>query len=95
MCINAKFAIFSHSIQLYEKLRLQTIISVLTTYIVHNKESITLLCFDPNIGSRKYVEFTEQQLHLINNYVIFHKDPHQYITLIQSDSKEKIFLITS
>ncbi|CAF4956822.1 unnamed protein product [Rotaria sp. Silwood1] len=60
-----------------------------------NKESTTLLWFDPNIGSRQDTELTKQKLRLINDYIIFHTDLDQCVTFIQSIDKEKIFLITS
>ncbi|CAF2400065.1 unnamed protein product [Rotaria sp. Silwood2] len=60
-----------------------------------NKESVTLIWFDPNIGPRKDTEQTKQQLRLINDYVIFSNDLEQCIALIESIDKEKIFLITS
>ncbi|CAF2988578.1 unnamed protein product, partial [Rotaria sp. Silwood2] len=60
-----------------------------------NKESITLIWFDPNIGSRENTEITKQQLHSINDYVIFHIDLERCIKFIQTTNKEKIFLITS
>jgi tetratricopeptide (TPR) repeat protein len=60
-----------------------------------NKESISLIWFDPNIGSREDTEQTKQQLRLINDYVIFRTDLEQCISLIQSINNEKIFLITS
>ncbi|CAF0815539.1 unnamed protein product [Rotaria sp. Silwood1] len=66
-----------------------------STYYDENKESITLIWFDPNIGSREDTEQTKQQLRLINDYVIFSTDLEQCITFIQSIDKEKIFLITS
>ncbi|CAF1082646.1 unnamed protein product [Rotaria sordida] len=59
-----------------------------------NKESITLIWFDPNIGSRDDIEQTTQ-LRLINDYVIIHIDLERCISFIQSINKEKIFLITS
>jgi hypothetical protein len=60
-----------------------------------NKESTTLVWFDPNIGSREDTEQTKQQLRLINDYVIFHTDLQLCLTFIQFIDKEKIFLITS
>ncbi len=42
-----------------------------------NKESTTLLWFDPNIGSREDTKRTKQELRLINDYVIFHTDLEQ------------------
>ena len=62
---------------------------------IENKESTTLLWFDPNIGSREDTEQTKQQLRHINDYVIFHTDLEQCVTFIQSINHEKIFLITS
>jgi len=47
-----------------------------------NKESITLLWFDPNIGSREDTERTQKQLRLINDYVIFQADLERCITFI-------------
>ncbi|CAF3721502.1 unnamed protein product [Rotaria sordida] len=66
-----------------------------TTTNNENKESITLIWFDPNIGSNEDTEKTKQTLRLINNYVIFFTDLEQCITFIESINKEKIFLITS
>ncbi|CAF2810913.1 unnamed protein product [Rotaria sp. Silwood2] len=60
-----------------------------------NKESTTLIWFDPKIGSREDTERTKQQLRLINDYVTFSTDLDQCIRFIQSIHKEKIFLITS
>ncbi|CAF1285428.1 unnamed protein product [Rotaria sordida] len=60
-----------------------------------NKESTTLIWFDPNIGSYEDTERTKQQLRLINDYVIFSTDLEQCISFIQSINIEKIFLITS
>ncbi|CAF0999831.1 unnamed protein product [Rotaria sordida] len=60
-----------------------------------NKENITLIWFDPNIGSHEDIEKIKQQLRLINDYVIFSTDFGHCIKLIQSIDKEKIFLITS
>jgi Tfp pilus assembly protein PilF len=60
-----------------------------------NKESITLLWFDPNIGSREDTEMTKQHLRQINDYVKFYADLELCVTYIQSIKSEKIFLITS
>ena len=60
-----------------------------------NKESTTLLWFDPNIGSSEDNEKTKQNLRSINDFVVFHTDLDQCVTFIQSIDKEKIFLITS
>ena len=60
-----------------------------------NKESTTLIWFDPNIGSHEDTEQTKQQLRLINDYVTFHTDLQLCLTFIQSIDKEKIFLVTS
>ncbi|CAF3116284.1 unnamed protein product [Rotaria sp. Silwood2] len=68
---------------------------LLTTTNNENKESITLIWLDPNIGSSEDTEKTKQTLRLINDYVIFATDLEQCITFIQSINKEKIFLITS
>ncbi|CAF4814250.1 unnamed protein product [Rotaria sp. Silwood1] len=68
---------------------------LLTTTNNENKESITLIWFDSNIGSNEDTEKTKQTLRLINDYVIFSTDLEQCITFIESINKEKIFLITS
>jgi hypothetical protein len=60
-----------------------------------NKESTTLLWFDPKIGSHEDTKRTQEELRHINNYVIFHTDLDQCVRFIQSIEKEKIFLITS
>jgi hypothetical protein len=60
-----------------------------------NKESITLLWFDPNIGSHQDTEKTKEQLRQINDYVKFYTDLELCVTYIQSIKSEKIFLITS
>ncbi|CAF1525541.1 unnamed protein product, partial [Rotaria sordida] len=60
-----------------------------------NKESITLIWFDPNIGSHEDTEKTKEQLRFINDLVIFKTDLEDCVTFIQSIDKEKIFLITS
>ena len=62
---------------------------------VKNKESSTLIWFDPTIGSNQDTEHTKQQLRSINDYVIFHTDLDECIRSIQSIDKEKVFLITS
>jgi Tfp pilus assembly protein PilF len=60
-----------------------------------NKESITLLWFDPNIGSHEDTEMTKQHLRQINDYVKFYTDLKLCVTYIRSIKSEKIFLITS
>ena len=66
------------------------------TGINENKESTTLIWFDPNIGTKEEdIEQTKQKLRLINDYVKFYTDLDQCITFIQSIDKEKVFLITS
>jgi hypothetical protein len=60
-----------------------------------NKENITVIWFDPNIGSREDTEKTKEQLRAINDYVIFLTDLDQCVTYIQSIDDEKILLITS
>ena len=57
-----------------------------------NKENITLIWFDPNIRSCEDIEKKKQELHLINDYVLFHTDLQQCITIIQSIDKEKNLL---
>ena len=60
-----------------------------------NKENITLIWFDPNIGKRDDTKTTMKQLREINDYVIFHTELEQCLTHILSIRNEKIFLITS
>ncbi|CAF3733344.1 unnamed protein product [Rotaria sordida] len=60
-----------------------------------NKESITIIWFDPNIGSNEDPKKLKQTLGHINDYVIFASDHEQCITFIESIHQEKIFLITS
>jgi hypothetical protein len=60
-----------------------------------NKESTTLIWFDPSIGSHHDTQQTKQQLRSINNFVIFHTNLDECVTMIRSINKEKIFLITS
>ena len=60
-----------------------------------NKESTTLLWFDPKIGSSEDNEKTKQQLRSINDFVIFHTDLDRCVNFIQSVDKENILLITS
>ncbi len=60
-----------------------------------NKESTTLLWFDPNIGSRADTETTKQKLREINDYVKFYTDLELCVTYIHSIKNEKIFFITS
>ncbi|CAF4026129.1 unnamed protein product [Rotaria sp. Silwood2] len=60
-----------------------------------NKESTTLLWFDPNIRSRRDIEQTTQRLRLINDYVKFYTDLDECIKFIKSINREKIFLIIS
>ncbi|CAF1324699.1 unnamed protein product [Rotaria sp. Silwood1] len=66
-----------------------------TTTNNENKESITLIWFDPNIGSRQETEQTKQELRSINDFVIFFTEREECISFIQSIDKEKIFLIVS
>ena len=60
-----------------------------------NKESTTLIWFDPKIGSSEDNENTKQQLRSINDFVVFHANLDECAAFIQSTEKEKIFLITS
>ncbi|CAF1320996.1 unnamed protein product [Rotaria sordida] len=65
------------------------------THDNENKESTTLIWFDPNIKSHEDIEKTKEQLRLINDYVIFFTDLEQCIRYIESIDKEKILLIIS
>lgn len=60
-----------------------------------NKEIITLIWFDPNIGKREDTIETQEKLRQINDYVIFYQDPQICSTFIESAKDENIFLITS
>ncbi|CAF1679201.1 unnamed protein product, partial [Rotaria sp. Silwood1] len=60
-----------------------------------NKESITLIWYDPYIGTYEDTEKTKEQIRLINDYIIFCNDFEQCIGLIQLIHREKIFFITS
>ena len=60
-----------------------------------NKESITLIWFDPNIGKREDTQKTQEQLRQINDYVVFYVDLDLCISFIKEHEKENIFLITS
>ncbi|UJR16983.1 hypothetical protein I4U23_003881 [Adineta vaga] len=60
-----------------------------------NKESITIIWFDPSIGSNNDTERTKTRLRQINDYVVYHTDLDVCITYIHSIDKENIFLITA
>ena len=60
-----------------------------------NKENITLIWFDPNIGTREDIRTTMVRLREINDYVSFYTELDQCLNHIQSTYNEKIFLITS
>ena len=60
-----------------------------------NKETTTLLWFDPNIGRKEDTKQTQEKLREINDYVSFYEDLQLCIDYIQSAKNEKIFLITS
>jgi len=60
-----------------------------------NKETTTLLWFDPNIGHKEDTKQTKDKLREINDYVSFYEDLQLCIDYIQSVKNEKIFLITS
>ncbi|CAF4402339.1 unnamed protein product [Rotaria socialis] len=60
-----------------------------------NKESTTLICFDPNIEQLENSEKSKEQLRIINNYVIYSFDIEQCIRQIELINEEKILLITS
>jgi len=68
---------------------------IIDTTTHENKESTTLIWFDPNIGSQEDTKETKERLRRINDYVKFYTDVNQCITSIQSGNREKIFLITS
>ena len=60
-----------------------------------NKETTSLLWFDPNIGHKEDTKQTKEKLREINDYVSFYEDLQLCIDYIQSAKNEKIFLITS
>jgi len=60
-----------------------------------NKETTTLLWFNPNIGHKEDTKQTQDKLREINDYVSFYEDLQLCIDYIQSAKNEKIFLITS
>ena len=60
-----------------------------------NKETTSLLWFDPNIGHKEDTKQTKEKLREINDYVSFYEDLQLCIDYIQSATNEKIFLITS
>lgn len=60
-----------------------------------NKESITLVWFDPNIGLYEDNSNTMKRLREINDCVIFHTKLESCITCIKSIHKEKVLLIIS
>ncbi|CAF3322514.1 unnamed protein product [Rotaria socialis] len=60
-----------------------------------NKEIITLVWFDPNIGSRDDTKLAMKRLREINDYVLFYTDVESCIVYINAVEKEKIFLVTS
>ena len=63
--------------------------------IDENKENVTLIWFDPNIGTRDDTNKTMKRLREINDYVMFHTELDQCLTQIFSIKDEKIFVITS
>ncbi|CAF4562150.1 unnamed protein product [Rotaria socialis] len=66
----------------------------INSYENDNKESTTLLWFDPNFESRRDIEQTAQRLRLINDYIKFYTDLDQCVKFIRLIDREKIFLIT-
>jgi hypothetical protein len=60
-----------------------------------NKESTSLIWFDPNIGSREDTRVTMKRLREINDYVVFQTELESCLAHIKSSQNEKIFLITS
>ncbi|CAF1228277.1 unnamed protein product [Adineta ricciae] len=82
--------------KIYKKIEKKTNkIPSLPVRIDQNKESITLIWFDPNIDSVEDAELTKQQLRSINDYVSFFTDVDRCVKYIRSINHEKIFLITS
>ena len=62
---------------------------------IENKESITLIWFDPNIDAIDDRQVTIDTLRSINDYALIYTDANQCISYIQSIRNEKIFLIIS
>ena len=60
-----------------------------------NKESTTLLWFDPNIGIQEDAKLTQEKLRTINDFVTFNTDLNECVKFIKHIDKETIFLITS
>lgn len=60
-----------------------------------NKESITLIWYDPNITSYEDIETIKEQLRRINDFVVFYTEFEECITFIQTVTSEKTFLIIS
>ncbi|CAF1288847.1 unnamed protein product [Rotaria sordida] len=59
-----------------------------------NKESITLIWFDHQIGTEKDTNIIIERLREINDYLLLHKDLNKCITEIKSIQNERVFLIT-
>ena len=60
-----------------------------------NKESITLIWFDKNIGMRDDTKQTQKMLREVNDFVLFHASQKDCIHCVQSIKGEKIFLVVS
>ena len=64
-------------------------------YTVADKESITLIWFDPKIETHHDSTLTQQRLREINDSVVFHTELQSFLTYIDSIENEKVFLVTS
>ncbi|CAF3620755.1 unnamed protein product [Rotaria sp. Silwood1] len=60
-----------------------------------NKESVTIIWFDPYIGLYEDAETTREQIRRINDYIIYCSDIEQCMGLIQLIHQETIFFITT
>ncbi|CAF1108876.1 unnamed protein product [Didymodactylos carnosus] len=60
-----------------------------------NKESVTLIWLDPNMGSDDDTQRTMAMLREINDFVVFHTKLGSCIDHITNVQNEKIFLVTS
>ena len=59
-----------------------------------NKEKITIIWFDCQIGVDQNANITVERLRQINDYLLFHKDLDECINEIKSIKHERILLIT-
>ncbi|CAF2242730.1 unnamed protein product [Rotaria magnacalcarata] len=60
-----------------------------------NKESITIIWFDPRIGSDDDIEAAKERIRSMNDFVIFTTDLDECVKYIKLVETEKIFLIAS